>query len=597
MTKLKITMMRPADLTPNPWNPNRLTTTERAELSAEVERLGCIPKPIIARRAADGYEIIDGEQSWDAATKLGIDEVPVEIVETDDFGAMLQTFKRNQHGTHDRVFEGRMFLAMQKSKGLSLRALEKVVGKSQGYCRNSIAYAKLASLRSRSAPDTAVADVGEISMDDVRALLKLPAPIAEKFLHDDVRNCNRFPRDHRIADYKYAVKLGLADDLSTDGWEFSVSLDAIANVAHTVREMGRPWLDVVRLLNEIDRGAWMYDYLLRDDNGGPGVDVDTLRAAIKEATAVKKKGYHDPGTGEPSRLPPLWYRVVQVGIRDGWAKDEDPVDVQEDDEQSSRGGNNGAYRKEIAAGPQYIADMDWPLGDQVALLRVVEESDLAPALVEATALEAIAACADEDRDDGWATTPSEAFCRLSRRDALRSLLSSRPAMIERIMDRYEIGGTKSTGYKLAQELRDRLNAADDWVLILLASSELGRIRIGEGREWARAWVLAVDPDNKNPDDNRVVDERTASAIELDQQIDAAAKPKLSRLRELEGVLGGTSVNGADKDEDDGETVSQVADRMLKASKKKRKKKPSTAGRQRLKDLEAVITGNGKGGAA
>ena len=59
-------------LHPNDWNPNRMGDEESAELVAEVRHLGRLPKPLTVRQDGDGYQIIDGEQSWKAAKEVGL---------------------------------------------------------------------------------------------------------------------------------------------------------------------------------------------------------------------------------------------------------------------------------------------------------------------------------------------------------------------------------------------------------------------------------------------------------------------------------------------------------------------------------------------
>src|SRR5688572_15194569 len=91
------------DLHPNGYNPNEMSDAEFAELVAEVRHLGRIPKPVIVRPNAAGYVIVDGEHGWRAAKEAGFETVPCEVVDIDDFEAKRQTYKRNQHGTHNPV--------------------------------------------------------------------------------------------------------------------------------------------------------------------------------------------------------------------------------------------------------------------------------------------------------------------------------------------------------------------------------------------------------------------------------------------------------------------------------------------------------------
>jgi len=78
-------------LQPNAWNPNQMTDTQFRELVEEVRRLGRVPKPIVVRHHGEQFEIVDGEHNWQAAQEVGLTELPCEIIDADDFEAMLQT--------------------------------------------------------------------------------------------------------------------------------------------------------------------------------------------------------------------------------------------------------------------------------------------------------------------------------------------------------------------------------------------------------------------------------------------------------------------------------------------------------------------------
>ena len=146
---ITITMLPIDQLDPNPWNPNELTDEQRAELLAEVRRLGKVPKPVVARPNGERFEIVDGEHNWKAAKECGLTQVPCEVVELDDYTARLETFKRNQHGQHDRVHEGKMFRKMLKLRKISQRKLAAESGISEATLRrrNSLEYALAADLR------------------------------------------------------------------------------------------------------------------------------------------------------------------------------------------------------------------------------------------------------------------------------------------------------------------------------------------------------------------------------------------------------------------------------------------------------------------
>jgi ParB/RepB/Spo0J family partition protein len=145
--QIQITIIPTDQVDPNLWNPNELTAEQRAELLAEVRRLGRLPKPVVVRRKGDRYEIVDGEHGWRAAKECGLTEIPCEVVEIDDFTARLETYKRNQHGQHNRVREGQMFREMLKLRKISQRKLAAESGISEATLRNSLDYARAADLR------------------------------------------------------------------------------------------------------------------------------------------------------------------------------------------------------------------------------------------------------------------------------------------------------------------------------------------------------------------------------------------------------------------------------------------------------------------
>src|SRR3972149_8603943 len=91
-------MIPTSDIRPNDYNPNRMSEEEFAELVGEVKHLGRLPKPVVLRQNAEGYLIVDGEHNWRAAREAGLESIPCEVIDADDFEAMRQTYKRNQHG-------------------------------------------------------------------------------------------------------------------------------------------------------------------------------------------------------------------------------------------------------------------------------------------------------------------------------------------------------------------------------------------------------------------------------------------------------------------------------------------------------------------
>lgn len=172
---MSTTLLPAVRLHPNDYNPNEMTKAEFAELVTEVRHLGRLPKPVIVRPNGAGYTIIDGEHGWRAACEVGLSEVPCEVIDADDFESMRQTYKRNQHGTHNAVRLGQMFERMMETRDLSQRALAAEVAVSEGTIRNALLYAEAAKLRNSYAFE-------KLAVRQLRAYLAMPAPVRDIWL-------------------------------------------------------------------------------------------------------------------------------------------------------------------------------------------------------------------------------------------------------------------------------------------------------------------------------------------------------------------------------------------------------------------------------
>jgi len=97
----------PALLSPNPWQPRRLGTTEELDaLTQSIKQSGMI-QPIAVRRSGDRFEIIAGERRWRAAKAAGLDRVPVLIRDADDQEmvelALIENIQREDLNAIDRA--------------------------------------------------------------------------------------------------------------------------------------------------------------------------------------------------------------------------------------------------------------------------------------------------------------------------------------------------------------------------------------------------------------------------------------------------------------------------------------------------------------
>jgi hypothetical protein len=145
--EIKITQVRPND-----WNPNIMTRDEFNELTAEIKYLGKPPKPLVLRSngSTGSFEIVDGEHAYRAMIVLGIETLKpgwYEIEQYDDFEAMRQTYKRNQHGTHNPIKQGQLFKRMMTERSINQSDLAREMEVSEGTVRNSLEYVKALDVR------------------------------------------------------------------------------------------------------------------------------------------------------------------------------------------------------------------------------------------------------------------------------------------------------------------------------------------------------------------------------------------------------------------------------------------------------------------
>ena len=93
--KLTITEIPVEKLTPNPWNPNRMSDEMRAKLKAYIEREGFV-EPLVVRTKDNDFEILGGYHRWEIAGELAYEKVSCVIVDLDDRRAKILSVNLNE---------------------------------------------------------------------------------------------------------------------------------------------------------------------------------------------------------------------------------------------------------------------------------------------------------------------------------------------------------------------------------------------------------------------------------------------------------------------------------------------------------------------
>ena len=92
-----------AEIRPNEWNPNVMTSDLFNELSANIDEVGCVQDVVVAPLPVEEaeltgfkYRIVDGEHRFDVLKLLDVEEIPCKVVEITEDDQKFQTVKLNR---------------------------------------------------------------------------------------------------------------------------------------------------------------------------------------------------------------------------------------------------------------------------------------------------------------------------------------------------------------------------------------------------------------------------------------------------------------------------------------------------------------------
>ncbi len=164
-----ITILRVADIEPNPHQPRKTFDAEAlAQLADSISRHGLL-QPIAVRQSMGGfYQIIAGERRWRAAKMAGLLDIPVIIYDMDDKkAAELALIENLQREDLNPIEEAIAFRTLIRDYGLTQEDTAQQIGKSRSAVANSLRLLEL--------PDEVIDMVaaGKISAGHARAVMSL----------------------------------------------------------------------------------------------------------------------------------------------------------------------------------------------------------------------------------------------------------------------------------------------------------------------------------------------------------------------------------------------------------------------------------------
>jgi ParB family chromosome partitioning protein len=179
-------VQRPQDITTDRYQlchvsrivPNRMQPRRRFDdaslkfLSESIREKGII-EPLIVRRASGGFELIAGERRLRAAKMVGLDEVPVVIMDaTDEESLEFAIIENIQREDLNAIEEGEAYRSLMNF-GFSQEEVARKVGKERATVANYLRLLKLP-------PEVKEELVkGTISMGHARAILSLDNHMAQ----------------------------------------------------------------------------------------------------------------------------------------------------------------------------------------------------------------------------------------------------------------------------------------------------------------------------------------------------------------------------------------------------------------------------------
>jgi ParB family chromosome partitioning protein len=158
-----------AAIRPNPYQPREhFDEEELASLAESVREVGIL-QPVLVRETDDGYELIAGERRWRAARRVGLQNIPALVRDTDDASALEHALVENVHRSDLNVLEeAAAYQQLIEDFGLTHEEVSIRVGRSRTSVTNTLRLLQLPPTVQRLVRDRS------LTMGHARALLGTP---------------------------------------------------------------------------------------------------------------------------------------------------------------------------------------------------------------------------------------------------------------------------------------------------------------------------------------------------------------------------------------------------------------------------------------
>jgi len=185
-------------------NPNQPRTNfseeSISELADSIKREGLL-QPILVRPVGKKYQIIAGERRWQACKLVGLEKVPVRILEMDDVQTLRVALIENlQRSDLNAIEEARGYKELMRMGSLTQAELAESVSKSRSAVANAIRLLDLPEQIQEMIYN------GEITAGHARAILSVPDEEQRMKLAQKIAKDNLSVREAENAAKLYAMK-------------------------------------------------------------------------------------------------------------------------------------------------------------------------------------------------------------------------------------------------------------------------------------------------------------------------------------------------------------------------------------------------------